>query len=440
MQDQANQGTMDPKQGLGPQGCDQTGLRGQDCYRPDLPEPKLPRELKENLERETLDPKATKAAESLGRLRPEPNGKDLVRTDFERDIGRIIFSREFRFLRNKTQVFFDARNDHICTRLEHVMYVNYIGKTIARALNLNTDLVEAIALAHDLGHAPFGHSGERCLDRLLRENGADFSFHHEQHGLRVVDLLAKRHDRQSGLNLTFEVRDGIISHCGEEADQDGLCPNHFKTKEGLQGYMDRELGLGHRPAPATLEGCIVRLADRIAFVGRDLEDAFRAGLVDRKMVDPEISRGLDLDNGHLINSLVLDVIQASRASGLEKIRFSQDKMALLDQLMDFSKKHIYQHPVQQGYEKQVNSIIEGLFAAYMRLAEKDLFDPETFRDDRAHGRLIPETERDLAEYHFFKYKADHPDPEATPLRVVCDYLAGMTDPYAREAFQALYSN
>ncbi len=320
------------------------------------------------------------------------------------------------------------------------MYVNYIGKTIARALNLNTDLVEAIALAHDLGHAPFGHSGERCLDRLLQEHGADFSFHHEQHGLRVVDLLAKRHDRQSGLNLTFEVRDGIISHCGEEADQDGLCPNHFKTKEGLQGYMDRELGLGHRPAPATLEGCIVRLADRIAFVGRDLEDAFRAGLVDRKMVDPEISRGLDLDNGHLINSLVLDVIQASRASGLEKIRFSQDKMAFLDQLMDFSKKHIYQHPVQQGYEKQVNSIIEGLFAAYMRLAEKELFDPETFRDHKAHGLLIPEKERDLAEYHFFQYKADHPDPGATPLRVVCDYLAGMTDPYAREAFQALYSN
>ena len=174
----------------------------------------LPRLIREKQE-EGFSPFATKSVMSKGRKVPVE--KCSVRTEFERDAGRILYSLEFRRLRHKTQVFFNPQNDHICTRMEHVLSVNYISNTIARSLDLNPDLVNAIALGHDIGHPPFGHSGERTLDQCMKKHGDTAGFSHELHSLRVADRLSARKERPgvSGLNLTFQVRDGIVSHCGE---------------------------------------------------------------------------------------------------------------------------------------------------------------------------------------------------------------------------------
>ena len=159
-----------------------------------------------------LSVNAVKCSASRGRTVPEKSGD--IRNCFERDMGRIIYSQAFRRLKHKTQVFFNPSNDHICSRLEHVIYVDYIASTIGRALNLNVDLIRAIALGHDVGHTPFGHSGERSLNNKLKEVDSKLYFEHESNGLRVLDIIEK-HNGGNGLNLTFEVRDGIISHCGE---------------------------------------------------------------------------------------------------------------------------------------------------------------------------------------------------------------------------------
>lgn len=185
------------------------------------------REQKERLENDLLSPFASKASESRGRIREEEECD--VRTVYERDMGRILYSLPFRRLRHKTQVFFDPQNDHVCTRMEHVLYVSYLAEAIGRALGLNTDLIRAIALGHDLGHAPFGHAGEAALDRLIRSLGNNQGFSHERHGLRVVDILSE-HKGRYGLNLTFEVRDGIASHCGERYDEFVLEPLAAKKR------------------------------------------------------------------------------------------------------------------------------------------------------------------------------------------------------------------
>ena len=186
----------------------------------------IPRKLKQQRELDYLSKYATASIKTRGRQRQEMDCR--IRNPFERDVGRILYSVDFRRLRQKTQVFFNPRNDHICTRMEHVLYVKYIASTIGKALNLNVDLIEAIALGHDIGHTPFGHTGERELQACLEKYNADFSFQHEIHSLRVVDILAQRKPNQNGLNLTFEVRDGIVSHCGEKYNEYELRPNREK--------------------------------------------------------------------------------------------------------------------------------------------------------------------------------------------------------------------
>ena len=193
----------------------------------------LPRLIKEEQEARILSPFAAQSNKSKGRVWPDDPPCD-VRTPYERDVGRIIFCLDFRRLRHKTQVFFDPQNDHICTRMEHVIYVNYIANTIGRALGLNADLIQGIALGHDLGHAPFGHSGERTLDDCLRRVSPDYRFQHELHSLRVVDILAARPNHANGLNLTFEVRDGIASHCGESYSESCLVPDRAKKTDQLE--------------------------------------------------------------------------------------------------------------------------------------------------------------------------------------------------------------
>ncbi|KKK85961.1 hypothetical protein LCGC14_2768020, partial [marine sediment metagenome] len=218
--------------------------------------------------RDTL---ATLSTDARCIQRQHPFQPDDFRLAYHHDFTRIVHSRPFRRLRHKTQVFISPSNDHICTRLEHSLYVASVAETIARALRLNEDLVRAIALGHDLGHAPFGHKGEKVLNDCAKEFGSEFS--HELHSLRVVEHLESPYLEQGhpGLNLTFAVRDGIACHYGEGFERE-LAPDRLKKPKDLANMKRGEA------LPATLEGCVVRWADKVAYLGRDLEDAVQLGL------------------------------------------------------------------------------------------------------------------------------------------------------------------
>lgn len=371
----------------------------------------LPRQIKEEQENQ-LHHLAMKSRDSRGRRRPEP--ECTVRTVYERDIGRIIFSMDFRRLRHKTQVFFDPQNDHICTRMEHVIYVKYIASTIGQALGLNADLIEAIALGHDLGHAPFGHSGERMLDQCLKKRQPTLFFQHELHSLRVIDHLASR-TRDRGLNLTFEVRDGIASHCGETYGEHRLVPNRQKQEADL-------LASSHRHGwPATLEGCIVRIADKIAYVGRDIEDAARAGIMEFEDIPDAIRSTLGQSNGQIINTLVTDIIENSRDQ--DAIILSTERAQSMEELLRENVARIYRSDKIRRYENMVKNVIEGLFdALHQASADPEKLAASSHRTFRAFGA----------------YLADHPCPDDPLICKITDYIAGMTDSFATKCFEDIY--
>lgn len=379
-----------------------------------------------------LSPRAARSAESKGRKLPEK--PCAVRSPFERDANRILYSEDFRRLRHKTQVFFNAKNDHICTRMEHVLYVNAISNTIGRTLNLNQDLVTAIALGHDIGHAPFGHSGERALNQCLKQVNPDLSFHHEYHSLRVVDRLSTRISQEKiwekcGLNLTYEVRDGIVSHCGENYHEHVLWADREKNPDTI--YTD-----DHRHGmPYTLEACLVRLVDKIAYVGRDIEDAVRARLIDYQDISPEVRRELGGTNGEMINTLVVDVIENSYDT--DYIRLSDAKGEALREMILENNKLIYQSDMIVRYEKNASNALEGLFfflyevavdVQKQRLGGRSLADVRLSRagDNKVVRRLLS-----------FMEEKDYPAGEC-PEQIVVDYLAGMTDAYALQSYEDLY--
>ena len=196
-------------------------------------------ELIRNEREKYLSPFAMRTVNSRGRKSPEDPCE--IRSPYERDLGRIIFSQSFRRLRHKTQVFFNPVNDHICSRIEHVIYVNYISTIIGRALNLNIDLIQAIALGHDIGHSPYGHTCERVLNQCIKSVDPSLYFEHEVHSLRVLDVLEEHRPGEFGLNLTFEVRDGIVSHCGETYDEYSLTPYRTKTEEEISNKPEKDM-------------------------------------------------------------------------------------------------------------------------------------------------------------------------------------------------------
>ena len=360
---------------------------------------------------------AAKVSQSRGRSIAE-NDND-IRNPYERDVGRIIFSQSFRRLKHKTQVFFNPTNDHICSRLEHVLYVYYISSTIGKALNLNTDLIQAIALGHDIGHAPFGHSGERFLNRCLKEKEPDRFFEHEAHGIRVVDLLESR-GQGPGLNLTFEVRDGILSHCGEIYDEKVLRPFRDKPESEVSYLIPKS----KRSAPATLEGCVVRFADKIAYVGRDVEDALRTGIIeDISDFAPEAAKVLGQNNSQVINTLVEDIINCSLSK--DEIRMSDTAGDALTQFLNTNVSQIYKAPKVEVYEKTVEIMINGLF---------DAFYNASLNLDSALDSKKPAIRK------FAKFAVEHPEEDCPPAVKVTDFIAGMTDQFATECFNELYKN
>lgn len=261
-----------------------------------------------------------------------------VRSDFERDYTRIIHSNSYRRLKHKTQVFFSPENDHICTRIEHVNHVESISYTIANYLGLNTELTKSISVAHDLGHSPFGHSGERILSKFSEED-LGYPFWHEKNGLEFVDFVELLEDDKryfQNLNLTYAVRDGIISHCGE-IDENSLKPRSEFIDLSTYSYPNQY-------APYTWEGCVVKIADKISYIGRDIEDAITLGILDKhidnlnNLIHDTTIRN-DINNTILINYLVTDLCENS--SPENGLCFSSEAFSLINQVKKFNYDKIY---------------------------------------------------------------------------------------------------
>ena len=325
------------------------------------------REELERQEHRRLNPLAAFADRSSGRPRHEEPRDEDVRTCYQRDIDRIVHSKSFRRLMHKTQVFLQPEGDHYRTRMTHTLEVSRIASTIIRALGLNEDLAEAIAMGHDLGHTPFGHAGEGALTECWGQ-----PFRHNEQSLRVVDYLEK--DGQ-GLNLTNEVRNGILCHTGD-------------------------------PWPSTLEGQIVRRSDQIAYVNHDIDDAIRAGILTNDDIPRAISDVLGHSHRDRINALVVDAIRTSREAGTVCLSPAMDK-ALKD-LRAFMFERVYRNPVAKGEESKAKDMLKRLFEYYVR-----------------HPEALPED--------------FHPQMTFDGMeRTVCDYIAGMTDNYAVDKYTEIF--
>jgi dGTPase len=334
------------------------------------------REQLEARERETLAPQASQSATSKGRLRPEP--EDPIRPAFQRDRDRIIHTKAFRRLKHKTQVFFAPAGDHYRTRLTHTLEVSQIARSIAKVLRLHEELTEAIALGHDVGHTPFGHAGERVLDELMPGG-----FSHHAQSLRIIDVL--ENDRQ-GLNLTFEVRDGIA--------------RHSKGKHGLPVGAPPE----HRAS--TVEGQVARVADIIAYVNHDIDDAVRAGVLTDSALPKEAVRVLGSTSSERIGRMVTDVVMRTLEGGLTEIRMSDEILQATLEMREFLFGAVYENDAATAEFAKAAGILGGIW-------ERVRTRPEPYLDMRT--------------------------VEAEGLDVaVRDFVAGMTDRYAVSLYEELF--
>ncbi len=281
-----------------------------------------------------------------------------VRSDFERDYDRIIYCNAYRRLKHKTQVFFLPKNDHICTRIEHVNNVDATSYTIAKALGLNTTLTRAISISHDIGHSPFGHKGEQILNKICMENGLE-SFWHERNGLNFVDnieLLTNVNNEEKNLNLTYAVRDGIISHCGE-IDEISLKPrSEFINLE--KDYINL-----NQYAPYTWEACVVKISDKISYLGRDIEDAISMGILNSNLDELynllALPKSANLNNTNIIGDLIADLcINSSIEEGL---KFSETTFEKIKRLKQFNYKYIYKHKCMKPSERYFSLVLNEIF-------------------------------------------------------------------------------
>ena len=321
----------------------------------------------EQWERENLSPYASLSSETLGRDREEEPCD--IRPAYQRDRDRILHCKAFRRLKQKTQVFLLPKGDHYRTRLTHTLEVSQNARTIAKALRLNEDLVEAIALGHDLGHTPFGHAGERALDEVC-----PLGFQHNEQSVRVVERLEKQGE---GLNLTWEVRDGILNH--------------------------KSAGTPH-----TLEGQIVRLSDKIAYINHDIDDAIRGGVLKEEDIPKPYREILGNSTRVRLDTMIHNVIINSMDQ--PEIRMSPEVERATMDLRAFMFENVYKNPVAKGEEEKAINMVTNLYDYYRR-----------------HIQLLPDQFLEMLE-----------EEGGTPERIVCDYIAGMTDTYAIKKFEEYF--
>ena len=325
------------------------------------------RELLEEKELETLSPFASFACKTKGREHPEEECD--IRTCFMRDRDRIVHCKSFRRLKDKTQVFLAPKGDHYRTRMMHTLEVSQTARTVSAALGLNSDLVEAIALGHDLGHTPFGHAGERALNEVAPEG-----FRHYEQSLRIVTSL--EYDGR-GMNLTKEVRDGILNH-------------------------------GMKSHPSTLEGQIVRFCDKISYVHHDMDDAIRAGILEEIDIPSDLRETLGQTTKERLNTFIHDMV--AHSLGQPVIRMSREVEKGLIDLRSFMFERLYSNPVAKGEEKKAREMLLSLYEYYV--AHPEAMTPDALRRFR---------------------EGDEPGE-----RVVCDYISGMTDSYSIQCFSEIF--
>lgn len=392
---------------------------------------------------------------AIQRQEPLYQRQNDLRSDFSRDYNRIIFSLAYRRLKHKTQVFFAVEDDHVCTRSEHVNLVDSVSYTIAHYLGLNTELTRAIAVGHDLGHAPFGHGGEQIINTLCQKYHLN-SFWHEKNSLYFVDQIETLEDdyhMRHNLNLTYAVRDGIISHCGEMNQKSIMKRDEYID---LNNYLYP--GMYN---PYTWEGCVVKMADKIAYLARDIEDALRLHILDEEKVN-ELKNKINaishfqfnaINNGSIVNYFILDVCHHS---SIEKgICLSDEAFEVMKVIMAFNYKNIYLIDRVKIHSRYVQLILNSIFDFLYKYKEQ-AFKNETNvieelrKDQKTYPQTICGYIHWLEKYSLMKnyhrselyqnhiiYDFDHDDTAMA--RSIIDYLSGMSDAYILKIFNEFIS-
>ena len=354
-----------------------------------------------------LSPYACKDGEAY-RLKDEQ--RERLRSAYALDRDRILYSGSYRRYQGKTQVFSFSNmfDEEMTNRSLHTTYVSQISRTLGKVLKLNQELIEAIALGHDLGHPPFGHDGEKALNKLCLKYGIG-EFHHNIESLHIVDHIA-RHGK--GLNLTFQVRDGILSHDGE-VHNTRLYPNREKREDGLHRYIEvtKQGGELENWMPATLEGCVVRITDTIAYIGQDIEDAIRFKILNREDLPEDCARYLGRKNSDIVDTLIKSVIQNSYEK--DYISFDEETSHYLKKLKEFNYARIYRNDNVKAYNDIIERSMTLLFDKYVDDIEKCNVDSKVFK-------------------HFLNHKSEEYLKKFSTPEKVRDFIATMTDRYFNE--------
>lgn len=342
----------------------------------------------------------------------EKERKEDIRGSYFRDTTAIIHSSAFRRLKHKTQVFYAPSNDHICTRMEHVLHVASIASTICRPLGLDTELAWAIGMGHDLGHTPFGHTGEKIVSELSQKRGLP-PFEHEVNSLRVITFLS---NKGKGLNLTYAVRDGIVSHNGESLKKRMIPTFELKNFDDIKSRQ----GL----IPTTYEGVVVRFSDSIAYLGRDFEDACRLGIIKEEELPELVRERIGSTNSQIITSLINDLIVG--ANNKTGIGFSDEVFEAVELMSAFNYEHIYRSKILNGYTRYFSRLLnliidylEDLYSSY-HLNEKGYAD-----------------EKNMLAAGFYNHISEmypvYMEKEGSDRRMIIDYVAGMTDNFSLDS-------
>jgi len=366
---------------------------------------------------------AKKSTASSGRK--NPISEDPFRTPFERDSHRVLHSLPFRRLKHKTQVFFSPKDDHICTRMEHSLHVSSICSTICKRLDLNATLAEAIAIAHDLGHPPFGHLGEKAMEKIHNNYNKKNKtnklppFKHEAQSLHVIDIF--KNSLHEPLNLTFEVRDGVVCHYGEKNEK--ILKPHYK-----KDIKSVDITAAHKQRPSTIEGCVVRMTDTISYLGRDFEDACMAELITPEDLPESIKRVLGVNNSQIIGTLISDLVKNS--TGLPYLQFSEEIYAAMREMKDFNYNSIYFHPKLTGQKERIYLMLNELFGYFLDILE----------DGNKYNNIV--MNNDYPNYPckvFAIFLKDMEYPQNMNKRqIVSDFIVGMTDNFTLSCFQSLF--
>ena len=362
-----------------------------------------------------------------------------IRSEFERDFTRVIHSNAYRRLKHKTQVFYSPQNDHICTRIEHVNHVESISYTIANYLGLNNELTRAIAVSHDLGHSPFGHKGEKILDTICKRD-LNSSFWHEKNGLYLIDKIELLEDNEGfkrNLDLTYGVRDGIISHCGE------IDENSIKPRDK---FIDLEkYNYPNEYAPYTWEACIVKIADKISYIGRDIEDAITLGILEEHLNELRELLGHfsgTINNTVIINNLIYDL--CNNSSPEKGLCFSNDALELMDKIKKFNYEYIYLSHILKPSDEYFSVVLNRIYSTL-----KNCYDAKyTFDNLSRLSKFYPNLVHGFVEF-FNNYSVtgdrtklkntvlfDIQNPRDYYFAIIL-YISGMTDKFAIDTYNEI---